>query len=148
MEVLIEAIRTAGGSWRRSVTPVVVGVALLGCSTKAVGINECRDVEKARCEASVPCGIVDEDEVEACQRFYDDHCLHGMTGKEEPSADEHRACLELIEDAGNMARDSLGMGGTGEADETACRIVAAPWKEPECAYLSKDESSMGGGDAE
>src|SRR5690606_24451037 len=120
--------------------------ALVGCSTKAVGINECRDVESARCEASVPCGVIDESEVEECKRFYDDHCLHGITGKETPSADEHRACLELIEDAGQAAAAALGMGGAFEADDASCEIVSAPWKQPECAYLVGEESSMGGGE--
>jgi hypothetical protein len=102
-------------------------------------------VENARCEASVPCGIIEPDEVESCQMFYDDHCLHGISGDEEPSADQHKSCLDLIEEAGRMAQASLGMGGTGEADEAACGIVAAPWDEPECAYLSTSASSMGGG---
>ncbi len=121
-------------------------VTVLGCSTDAVGVNECRDVEYARCEASVACGVIEEDEVDACKRFYRDHCLHGISGDKVPTADEHKACLELIEQAQATAEDSLGMGGAGEADESACEIIDKPWKSEECAYLSADSSSMGGGE--
>lgn len=116
------------------------------CNTDAVGVNECRDVEYARCEASVACGVIEEDEVEECKRFYRDHCLHGMKGDEVPTADEHKECLDLIEDAGKAARTSLGMGGAGEPDERSCKIIAAPWKSEECAYLVRSSSSMGGGE--
>jgi hypothetical protein len=118
---------------------------MCACSTDAVGVNECRDVEYARCEASVACGVIKEEEVEECKRFYRDHCLHGMKGDEVPSADEHKECIELIEDAGKAARASLGMGGAGEPDESACKIIAAPWKSDECEYLVRESSSMGGG---
>ena len=125
----------------------LVGSSLGGCSTKAVGITECRDVEYARCEASVACGVIKADEVEECKRFYRDHCLHGISGEEVPTADDHKACLELIEDAGKRAEESLGMGGApGEPDEEACKIVGAPWKSPECSYLTETSSSMGGGE--
>lgn len=133
-----EKRRTLGWFW--------VLILTSACSTDAVGVNECRDVEYARCEASVACGVIEEDEVEECQRFYRDHCLHGMKGDEVPSADEHKECLELIEEAGKTAATSLGMGGAGEPNESACKIVAAPWKYEECAYLVRTTSSMGGGE--
>lgn len=124
-------------------------VLLLGsaCSTEAVGISECRDVEYARCEASVACGVIASDEVNDCKRFYRDHCLHGMKGDEVPTADEHRECLELIEEAGKAAQASLGMGGASEPNEKACKVIAAPWKKDECAYLIAESSSMGGSES-
>src|SRR5690606_1028879 len=98
------------------------------CSTDAVGIGECRDVEYARCEASVACGVIDANEVEACKRFYRDHCLHGIRGDEVPTANQHKECLALIKNSGESASASLGMGGSGEPDEDACDVVAQPWE--------------------
>jgi hypothetical protein len=123
---------------------------MAGCNTKAVGVSECREIESARCKASVPCGIIDEDEVEACVQFYDDHCLHGISGSDVPTADEQKTCLNLIEEAGETAKASLGMGGsTAELDEAACAVISSPWKHSECAYLADgDEEALGGGDAE
>lgn len=120
--------------------------ATVACNTDAVGVNECRDVEYARCEASVACGIIEEDEVDSCRRFYRDHCLHGISGDKVPTADEHKACIELIEQAGEAANESLGMGGSGQPDDSACDIIDKPWKSEECAYLNADSSSMGGGE--
>lgn len=116
---------------------------LLACSTKAVGIQECRDVEYARCAASVPCGVIEQGEVESCRRFYRDQCLHGIAGPEVPTADEHQACVDLIVQAGVSALVSLE-GGAEEADEVACEVVAQPWKSPECDYLNQKPQGEGG----
>lgn len=145
MEVLPLNAPTPRLSARRVIGLLLMHFTLIGCSTDAVGVNECRDVEYARCEASVACGVISANEVDDCKRFYRDHCLHGMKGDKVPTADEHKECIKLIEDAGEAAAASLGMGGAGEPDEDACKIVAAPWKAEECAYLITDSSSMGGG---
>ena len=74
------------GSPRRGLFSKAVGLGQLGlmlglgCSTEAVAIKECREIEELRCEASVSCGIVAEDEVEGCKRFYKEQCLHGIAG--------------------------------------------------------------------
>ncbi len=125
--------------------PILVLGSLIGaCNTKAVGIQECRDVEYARCTASVPCGVVEKGDVEACQRFYRDQCLHGISGPEVPTADEHQTCVDLIVNAGVDALQSLIDDPEGEPDETACRIVAAPWRRPECDYLNPEPKGAGG----
>lgn len=133
---------------RRTAGLLLTLFTLFGCSTDAVGVNECRDVEYARCEASVACGVISADEVDDCKRFYRDHCLHGMKGDEVPTADEHKDCIELIEEAGETAAASLGMGGAGEPDEASCKVIAAPWKSDECAYLIAESSPMGGGESD
>lgn len=144
MEVLLRERHVPRCAERRCAGWMPLLLLIMGCSTKAVGINECRDVEYARCEASVACGVIEADEVDNCKRFYRDHCLHGMKGDEVPSADEHKDCIELIESAGEAAQASLGMGGASEPDEKACKLIAAPWKSEECAYLIAESSSMGG----
>lgn len=111
--------------------------ALVGaCTTGALAIEQCREIENARCEASVPCGIVDEDKVEECKRTYRDHCLHGIAGPEEPTAGQQQACLAMIDEAGEAARDS-----TGDEYEQACEIISEPWDRRPCAFLLP---SMGG----
>lgn len=124
------------------------------CTTGAIGIAQCREIEYARCEASVPCGVIDD--VDACQRFYRDQCLHGIAGPNVPTTDQQSDCVEAIEQAGACAEDDAegafadcsehgGMGGqsAGDPDEpTVCEFLAAPWQSPVCDYLN--EAAEGG----
>src|SRR5690606_10683950 len=82
---------------RRWVGPIRGAMVLLlsltttaACKTKAVGIEECRAIEAARCEASVACGIVESEELDSCIRFYEDQCLHGFSGDTSPTADQQK----------------------------------------------------------
>lgn len=143
----------------------LVVASVLGCNTGAVGINECRDIEFARCEAAAACGTIED--VESCQRFYRDHCLHGIAGDEAPTESAQQACVAAIEDAGRCAEDdpemsraacenaTLGQGGAGTAgasqldtsadSRTVCQFVANPWKQPVCGYLNPPaDDAMGG----
>lgn len=146
MDVLMKHGERTRGLCVSLLLAVATAATLGACSTDAVGVGECRDVEYARCEASVPCGVIEADEVKPCKRFYRDHCLHGIKGSDVPTANQHKECLALIKDAGERAQASLGMGGSGEPDGDACKIVAQPWDSEECAYLTKEDSSMGGSD--
>lgn len=69
------------------------------CGTDAVGVSECREVEQARCAAAVNCGFPD---VDACQRFYRDHCLHGVAIEDVNQVDVD-SCVDTIENAGRCA---------------------------------------------
>jgi hypothetical protein len=108
---------------------------LMACNTKAVAIQECRDIEEARCEASVPCGVIEEEEVDACKRFYRDQCLHGISGPKAPTGEEQKLCLELINDAKSDAATSMGGASQDDGYTRACKTVSTPWEEPECAFL-------------
>jgi hypothetical protein len=115
-----------------------------GCGTDAKGVEDCREIERARCGAAAACGIVTD--VEACQRFYRDHCLHGMTTFP-PSPAAVDDCVETINSAGSCA-SSLGREATlaecpdqnGVLDATgvtlACDIVKKPEHADRCAFLS------------
>ena len=114
-----------------------------GCGTDAVGIDACRDIELARCEAAQHCGRIDD--VLECRRFYRDHCLHGLrTGIEVPPEDEVNSCVATIEKAGECAkadRESRLEDCTtdvtrdpGEATH-ACDIVLFPEWAAECSFL-------------
>ena len=103
-----------------------------GCGTDAKDVDECRDIEQARCEAAKPCGLVDD--VDACKRFYRDHCLHGMV-VESPGRAQIDACVATIREA-------------GEAME--CDTVLYPERTNACSFLSPstpppdDDDNKGG----
>jgi hypothetical protein len=89
-----------------------------GCGTDAKDVDECRDIEQARCEAAKPCGLVDD--VDACKRFYRDHCLHGMV-VESPGRAQVNACVDAIREAG---------------DAKECNTVLYPERTAACSFLS------------
>jgi uncharacterized membrane protein YgcG len=127
-----------------------------GCSTDAVGVDECRQIEHARCEAASHCGIVDD--VESCQRFYRDHCLHGLA-VESPGAIVLESCVGVIQRAGECARDhgqEAPLEECGEVSddvgdaEVACDLVLHPERSTECSFLWPSEpppGSAGSGNA-
>jgi hypothetical protein len=119
------------------------GAAGSGCGTAAVGIDACRDIEHARCEAAQYCGRIDD--VEACQRYYRDECLHGLAeGVEQPTPDMVEACVTTIERAGQCAKEDRDARLTSCSPEvsddprgaqTACQIVLLPEWASECSFL-------------
>lgn len=118
------------------------GLTAGGCGTTAVGVDACRDIETARCEAAQYCGRIDD--VAACQRFYRDHCLHGLAkGVETPTDDQVDACVQTIERAGQCAKkDPLARLDDCDSEVTtsspakgACQIVLFPEWSAECSFL-------------
>jgi hypothetical protein len=120
------------------------------CTTGAVAIAQCREIESARCEASVPCGVIDD--VEECKRFYRDQCLHGIAGDTAPTTAEQDACVSSIEAAGACAEDdpdglvsdcapegAAGAGGHGPEgpERSVCEFLAAPWDYQVCDFLNE-----------
>jgi hypothetical protein len=128
------------------IVAAVIGAGLVapGCGTDPVGVDDCRRIEQARCAAAEACGIVDD--VEACQRYYREHCLHGLAAAERPGAPAMQDCVDAIEAAGACARDAgdvaLGDCPDGppatptDADVTGpCDVVEAPELVEECSFL-------------
>jgi hypothetical protein len=122
-----------------------------GCGTTAVGVDECRDIERARCRASAPCGVVDD--VPACERYYGGHCLHGLATKP-PSSAVVDACVQVIEAAGRCA-SADPQTPIRECEEqvtaeywsvkTACDVVAHPELTTECSFLTDTPPEDGSG---
>jgi len=122
-----------------------LGLTAGGCGTKAVGVEACRDIEAARCEAAQYCGRIDD--VAACERFYRNHCLHGLAkGVETPPNDVVDACVATIEKAGECAKvDRFASLEDCEPPVTedargatrACQIVLYPEFATECSFLGK-----------
>jgi hypothetical protein len=122
-----------------------------GCSTAAVGIDDCREIEEARCKAGKPCGLIDD--VDACERYYRDHCLHGVSEKD-PSGSQVSACVKVIEAAGKCAAGDPSAELTAcdpfvtesHPDLTkACEVVEFPERADECAFLHTDSGAGGAG---
>lgn len=146
---------------RLTLLAVLLSPALLplACGTGVTGIDECREIEEARCEASAACGTIDD--VDACKRYYRDHCMHGLPGNA-PTDDEQSACVGAIEAAGACARTGKNGPETAPGDcpdgapaklaagkplATTCAIVQRPWDTDACGFLSpsgKAEDGAGG----
>src|SRR5215467_624880 len=93
--------------WARLALGLAVSGAVLvlgsaACGTDAVGIESCRKVEEARCRQAPGCNISlatpvhQGDDVEACIRYYDDACLHGLEAPD-PGAPSVDACVRFID---------------------------------------------------
>ncbi len=129
-----------------------LGGALLllstGCTTKAVGIEQCKEIEYLRCEASVSCGVIDADDVEECKRVYHDQCLHGIAGPKEPTADQQKLCVNRIKEAKEIAESTLNDDSQVSEHEAACRVISEPWKQTACDFLNEEEENTGGSSSE
>jgi|SRR4051812_36044707 hypothetical protein len=147
-------------SYFRSLSATVLSAAATfslvtaSCGTSAVGVDDCRDIEQARCRAGASCldskGHPLIDDVPACERYYRDHCLHGLLTKP-PSRASVSACVEVIEGAGRCASadpDSalVDCAETVPAPQRnltrACDVFAHPELATECAFLT-DEPNDG-----
>ena len=109
-----------------------------GCGTDAVGVSECREIEDARCAAAVSCGFPD---VAQCQRYYRDHCLHGVV-VEDVTAVQVDACVAELGRAGRCAAEQAAPDacseplGTQVAVAQVCDLVLQPELLTACAFLA------------
>jgi len=125
-----------------------------GCETDAQGIDDCREIEQTRCVAAKNCGLVPD--VEACQRFYRDQCLHGLPVSP-PGSVKLKECVDTIRAAGVCATQSGGTDtsldecepwasrGVPEGLVSACDLVREPEKAVECSFLTPGVDAGVGG---
>jgi hypothetical protein len=99
---------------------VIAGSA---CGTDAVGVDACRQIESIRCRRAPSCPDIQLDAkphpgtgIDACVRFYDDACQHGLVSGTDPGAIKVNECVTAI------------TNGT-------CAVVKAPETDPACAWL-------------
>jgi len=128
-------------------------VSAAGCGTSAQGVDDCRDIETARCAAAKNCGMLVSD-VASCQRFYRDQCLHGLAVAS-PGAVKVKACVTTIRAAGECAALSsdgetpLSECASVSADapgvKTACDLVKEPERAAECQFLLPGAGGSGSG---
>lgn len=131
-----------------SIGLLLVILAPASCGTNAKGIEDCRSIELARCEASAPCGVITD--VDACQRFYRDHCLHGLAVNP-PGSDVINACVAAIRAAGACAASPDGVDcPPPSTPDDACYVVQHPEKLSACSFLrtTTDEGEGGSSGAD
>ncbi|MEO6599316.1 MAG: hypothetical protein ABIQ16_05550 [Polyangiaceae bacterium] len=131
-------------------------VSSAGCGTDAKGVDDCRDIEEARCVAAKSCDLLGDVDVDGCKRFYRDQCLHGLAVSS-PGPNQVKLCVAAIQNAGSCVRQSggknapldecdprIGISSSSSAT-TACEIVNEPELATECAFLVPSEGSGGRG---
>lgn len=127
-----------------------LGAVLLfapACGTDAVGVEECRSIESARCEAAPACKGANFD-VDQCRLFYRDHCLHGLRLEDAPSQRTIDGCVLALRRAASCARSTGAETPVSSCPEdaqpltqldaeplTACGVVDRPDRLVECAFL-------------
>lgn len=144
LRVSVSTALSAGLSFLAFSTP--------GCSTDAVAVEECREIEDARCEAAAQCGVVDD--VKACKRYYRDHCLHGLDVEDKPRSREVDDCTDTIRAAGACAAagtdlSACDIGATTTSKvQSVCDVIDLPEETSTCAFLIgglDPEEDAGGG---
>jgi len=120
-----------------------------GCGTDAHGIETCRQIERARCGAALPCGIVPNEE--KCEIYYRDHCLHGLAAGVAPDQAYVDVCVSTMEKLGACVK-RLGAGASTKECEVeaysaplACDAVQFPERTSACSFLSTTPPPAGGG---
>jgi uncharacterized membrane protein YgcG len=147
-------MRLARPTFLLGLLTILVAVQPSSCNTKAVGIDECRDIEYARCEAGVYCKTAFAiDDVNACKRYYRDQCLHGLDVSKSPGKPEVSQCVESIQQLGRCAKTSgenapakacLDDTWTNAKIVTVCQLLKNPQVAPNCSFLV-DQSDEGTG---
>jgi hypothetical protein len=103
---------------------ISLGVAAAAaCGTDAVGVETCRKIETIRCRRAPGCPnlslampVHTGDDIDACIRFYNDACQHGLANGTDHSGPDLNACVNVITNG-------------------ACSVVEHPESDPACAWL-------------
>ena len=118
---------------------LALAVVAMACGSSAAGVDACKSIEEARCNqlpelpqrAGLAAHLVhDGTAVEACVRYYDTACGHGLS-------------------IGDRSRNGRGERVRERDQPDGCGVVAAPETDPACAWLVPPaEADAGdGGDA-
>jgi|SoiMethySBSTD1v2_1073268.scaffolds.fasta_scaffold05404_12 hypothetical protein len=105
-----------------------------GCGTDAIGVEDCRKIEQARCDLGAACGRVED--VDSCRRFYRDHCLHGLALENSPGTAQVKACADAISAAASCAK----LGGP-QASASACPGIGPTALPLACDVISRPEAT-------
>jgi hypothetical protein len=128
-----------------------VGGALgspLACGTDAVGVDACKQVEAARCRNATACGVslqppytASGTDVDACIRYYDIACLHGLASGSDPGQTAVTACVNAINDHPcSPGKPNLV---TSPESDAKCAWLIPPASAP-AAEASSDATAEGG----
>lgn len=125
-------------------------VTAAGCGTDAKGVDDCREIEEARCSAAKNCDLIKD--VSECQNFYRDQCLHGLAVSP-PGSTQIKSCVATIRAAGLCAlqatdtapSDCTNAPSSETSATTTCEIVTNPELTSECSFLKPDADAGTGG---
>jgi hypothetical protein len=126
-----------------AVASVPVGIAVASCGTSAAGIDDCREIESARCNMAHVCDP--SFDAGACLAFYHDECLVGFQnegidgGEPDPTA-----CVSAQTD--NLF--ACGDAGADAGPPTLCDVLmVCPELLAACAFIATPPND-GGTDAD
>ncbi|AUX43053.1 uncharacterized protein SOCE26_044930 [Sorangium cellulosum] len=129
---VLSAVRRSSASWAAAglLGLGVASLAAQGCGTDAVGVEACRQIEQARCEAAAACGF-DEAQVKTCSEFYWDQCLHGIQhavdydeeNTSQPAEDPASVDVDECVAAVQATRDCAGSGVASMAGCSAAPLA-------------------------
>ena len=123
---------------------------LAGCTTDPINPDGCRSIENARCEAAQHCAAAYPNlDVEACKRFYDDQCMHGLAATADPGQPRIDQCVTAIQAAGACAKEgatTCALPLTTGVDP--CAVIQAPEQFQECDFLAAAPAQPDAGDAD
>jgi hypothetical protein len=123
----------------------------LGCGPEAVGVESCRQIESARCEAAAACGF-DEAEVADCKLLYTDQCLHGIENAGyRPTETDTEACVAAVKAAGDCAAAGVELMSAcpaaplvpGTPDRAPCTVVVSLAHELAACAFAEGEPDAG-----
>ncbi|WP_437538422.1 hypothetical protein WME79_20905 [Sorangium sp. So ce726] len=166
---VLSAVRRSSAPWVAAALLGLGAVTLItapSCGNDAVGVDACRRIEQARCEAAAVCpewiGSGDaEERVNTCIEFYWDQCLHGIQNgagggqaAEDPKTTQVDACVAAVGEAracasakvASMAECSASPLAEGvDRAITPCKVITAQAEALEaCAFVA---APNGGGSA-
>ena len=122
-------------------------VIVSGCGPQAVGVESCRKIESARCDAALSCGFT-KAEAEDCKLFYRDQCLHGIENTaHRPTEPETSACIAAIEATGQCAANGVtamsACAGVGFLDTATAKapcdvLLSSAHELSACAFAAAE----------
>ncbi|WP_437683054.1 hypothetical protein [Sorangium sp. So ce131] len=129
---VLSAVRRSSASWAAAglLGLGAASLAAQSCGTDAVGVDACRQIEQARCEAAAACDL-DEAQVKSCSEFYWDQCLHGIEhavdfdegvkhAASDPTNEQVEACVAAV----RATRDCASAGVASMAECSAAPLAA------------------------
>ncbi|WP_437300759.1 hypothetical protein [Sorangium sp. So ce426] len=166
---VLSAARRSSVPWAAAALLGLGAVTLItapSCGNDAVGVDACRRIEQARCEAAAVCpewiGSGDvEERVNTCVEFYWDQCLHGFENGagggqtvEEPTTFQVDACVAAVGEARACASAKVASMAECSAAPLAagvdraippCKVITAQAEALEaCAFVAAPNSGGAG----
>ncbi|WP_437840906.1 hypothetical protein [Sorangium sp. So ce1153] len=173
---VLSAPRRSSASWAAAAL-LGLGTVILAtqsCGNDAVGVDACRQIERARCEAAAVCPewvstATTDDPVKTCIEFYWDQCLHGVerdhtsagTGNAqiapEPTDAEVQACVAAVGAARDCASAKVAsmaecpaapLAESKDDSISPCVVITQKAHLLEaCAFVLEDDGGAGGSGA-